>query len=72
MGLQESKQPERGPLDGPVSVNRYGDAFVITAKQGALETTCEVSEHNAWRLFGLLALMLGVSLPTKIAKGIRF
>ena len=29
------------------------------------------SPYNAWRVFGLLALMLGIPLPTKVGKAIK-
>lgn len=69
--MADGKQPDRGPDDGPISVNRIGEALVITARQGALETRCEMSEYNAWRVFGCLAVMLGVRLPAKIGKAIK-
>ena len=69
--MTASKQPPRGPYDGPVGVRRVGDEFIITAAQCDVETTCRASEYNAWRIFGALAAMLGVTLPKKVASSIQ-
>lgn len=68
------KQPPRGPEDGPVNISRVGVGdghLVIEATQGGEATSVRMSEYNAWRVFGSLALMLGISLPAKIGKEIK-
>lgn len=67
-----SKQPKRKPSDGPVGVKRCGeDGIAITATRYGVEGILIMSEYNAWRVFGLLALMLGVRLPKKVSETIK-
>lgn len=65
--------PERGPKDGPVSVQRIEDRIAVSAITIDDEdhNFMEMSEYNAWRLFGMLAIILGIELPKKIGKEIR-
>jgi hypothetical protein len=65
------QMPARDEFDGPISVRRIGEILIIQATQGALTTHVEMSEYNAWRAFGCLALLLGVPLPPHIAKAIK-
>lgn len=62
--------PERQPFDGPISVRRVGESFIIEATQGGLTTRVEMSEYNAWRTFGCLALFLEIPLPSHVSKAI--
>lgn len=68
------KQPERGPKDGPVSVNRAGEGRLVisAANTGEEPRSIEMSEYNAWRVFGSLALMLDIKLPPALGKAIKF
>jgi hypothetical protein len=66
-----SPQPERRPEDGPVAVTRDGAHIEITATTHGVTSTLAVTEFNAWRLFAMLALILGVSLPKKLLQSIR-
>lgn len=65
------QMPARDELDGPLSVRRIGEVLVIEATQGALTTHVEMSEYNAWRAFGCLALLLEIPLPPHVAKAIK-
>ena len=64
-------QPERKPWDGPVEVLRVGDYISVSATDQATKSTIMMSEYNAWRVFGMLAVILGVPLPKYIAKAIK-
>lgn len=66
-----NKQPERKPWDGPVAVNRVGDYIDISATESGTQSTLRTSEYNAWRLFGMLAVILGIELPKNIVKAIK-
>lgn len=66
-----NKQPERELSDGPVAVNRIDQFIVLSAEQDKKYEGMKVSEYNAWRLFGMLAVVLGVELPKNIAKAIK-
>jgi hypothetical protein len=63
--------PQRGPTDGAFSVRRVGDDIHIAVTQGDSTTEVEMSEYNAWRVFGCLALMLHIPLPKRVASAIR-
>lgn len=65
------EQPERSDDDGPVEIQRVTEGLVISCTQEGETTRLHVSEYNAWRVFGMLALMLGVELPKKLAKSIK-
>ena len=67
------QMPPRKPEDGPVSANRSGeDRITLTVSHLGEMQQITMSEYNAWRAFGMLALMLGISLPKKLAETIRF
>lgn len=71
----DSIQPERTPKCGAMSVQRgFSDdeVITITCTHDGQETHVVMSEFNAWRVFGTLALILGIKLSSKIAKGIKF
>lgn len=65
------KQPERQSFDGPCRVERIGDVIVVESTQNGVTTRCEMSEFNAWRIFGCLALILEIPLPSRIGKAIN-
>lgn len=71
MAKRKLQQPARSPVDGPIAVRRIGDVIIIEAKQGGIETRVEMSEYNAWRAFGCLALMLEIPLSPQVAKAIN-
>jgi hypothetical protein len=71
MGMSEIQQPPREPCDGQVSVNRHKDELCISVTHNGQDQGLVMSEYNAWRVFGMLAMLLGVSLPKKIAKAIK-
>lgn len=64
-------QPERKPWDGPIKVQRIGDYISISVEQNSEAQGMKISEYNAWRVFGMLAVILGVPLPKYIAKAIK-
>lgn len=65
-------QPPRGEKDGPVGVRRLEDeTLAISATYDGTERSIVVSEYNAWRIFGTLAMFLGVKLPKKLAESIK-
>lgn len=66
-------QPPRSPLDGAVSVERITETgellLAATHAGGRMHIRC--SEHNAWRLFVMLGVLLGASLPSKLLKSVK-
>lgn len=64
--------PERQPTDGAVSVNRPAKGMIgITASTDGQLETLRMSEFNAWRVFGMLSLFLGLPLPKAVGKAIK-
>lgn len=65
--------PRRKPSDGPVSVkNNFSDETVtIEATTNNIPSSLTCGRHNAFRLFGMLALMLEIPLPSSIGKSIK-
>lgn len=64
-------QPARSPSDGPINVdNTSSSRLRISVETDGVMGTIEIGYFNAWRLFAILALMLGVPLPKKLAKEI--
>lgn len=65
-------QAPRQPTDGPVAINRNDDdSLTIVATTDGIDGSIRVSEYNAARLFGMLALMLGIDLPSSLGKAIK-
>ena len=65
------------PKDDPELFVRRPDAstVVIGLRHGyghGAEQSLELSLHNAWSLFGVLSLFLGLPLPKRIGKAIKF
>lgn len=65
------EQPERAETDGRVHVAWTGEHLTVMCCQNGEETTIRMSRYNAWRVFGFMALMLGISLPKKLQESIR-
>lgn len=66
------EQPPRSEESGEVAVFKLeeGQVCIRCVEHGA--ATCVVmSPFNAWRAFALLALLLGIPLPTKFTKKIK-
>lgn len=59
--------PERQPGDGAVSLRRDKNMIVIECGSRVLI----VGEYNAWRIFGMLAVLLGIPLSKKVGKAIK-
>lgn len=68
---QELVMPPRAPDDGPIGIRKDRGEYVLLTTQCGVESELRVSPHNAWRLFGSLALMLGIPLPKAIGRLIR-
>lgn len=66
------KQAPREPDDGAVSVRRVTDA---SGRERLLlvcgESVIECSFYNASRLFGIMAMMLGIPLAEAVGKEIK-
>jgi hypothetical protein len=68
----ELVMPGRLLTDGPVSVRRGGTRDIqVSVVNAGHESAIEMSEHNAWRLFGSLALMLGIPLGRRVGQLIK-
>lgn len=62
--------PERQPDDGPLGVDRpHGQDGYLRFKHG--DQWMVLSEYNAARLFGMLALFLNIPLPSALGKAIK-
>lgn len=74
--MDDGKQPPRGPDDGPIEVRRdpHREGWwqvSVSTPDGKQTETLRLSGFNAWRVFGLLAFMLGIPLPAKLQKEIK-
>lgn len=67
------KMPERKPSDGPMGVSRPGpEQITITATTDGEMQSITMSDYNAWRTLGVLAMMLGIPLSKEVGKAIKF
>lgn len=66
------KMPPREKSDGRVSVNRVDDKIKIEVVTDGKTESATIGEYNAWRVFGMLSLMLDLPLPTNVGKAIKF
>lgn len=71
MLTQQRQQPARGPEDGPVVVRWIGDLLEIEATGAGGTESVIMSQYNAFRIFGMMAMALGIKLPASVAKGIK-
>lgn len=62
------KQPERLPDDPRVEVTRLDDDHYSI---GVGDKFLKLSTFNAWRVFGMLSVMLGLKLPRAMAERIK-
>lgn len=62
------EMPARQSFDGPCAVRRIGEVLIVESTQNGQTTHCEMSEYNAWRIFGCLSLFLGIPLPPHVRK----
>lgn len=68
------KQADRLGTDGAVGIAVEGDYLVIhheAKTPGSGRDSLKLSLFNAARVFGMLALFLGISLPRAVAKAIK-
>lgn len=71
MIMFNGEQGQRSEGDGKVEVKSpEDDRFVIVCEQDGVETHVVMSRFNAWRAFGMLALMLGIKLSANLGKKI--
>jgi len=66
------KMPERTDGDGRIECTRVGDHLLLSCTQNGETTFVRMSDYNAWRAFGLLAIMLKIPLPDALGKEIKF
>lgn len=72
--MTDLKMPKREPTDGALTVRRIagtGHIELIEERDGHPAAWLIVSEYNAWRLFGMMALILGIPLSKAVAKTIK-
>lgn len=73
--MDELKMPEREEGDGAVGLkweSRLGDNRLwLKVETDGAHYSVPISEHNAWRLFGILAVMLEIPLSKRVGKAIR-
>ena len=68
----KNPMPPRQSDDGPVRVSRDGPRhLVLDVTQDGQHSELRVSEYNAWRLFGMLSLMLQLPLPKAVVQAIK-
>ena len=65
------EMPERLDNDGGVKVSLAEGYIVISAACGGKEESILVSPYNAWRIFGLLSVLLGLPLSKAVSGRIR-
>ncbi len=63
--------PERRDSDGGVKVSRVDDYILIAVTSLGKEESILISPYNAWRVFGMLSVLLGLRLPRAMAERIR-
>lgn len=71
--MSTGQQPPRGPKDGQIQIwndGPDGDMCILVEHSGETQRIV-LTEYNAWRVFGTLALLLGVQLPKKIAESLK-
>jgi hypothetical protein len=66
------KMPARAESDGRIECNREGEHLLLSCTQDGATTSVRMSDYNAWRAFGLLAIMLKIPLPDAVSKEIKF
>jgi hypothetical protein len=70
--MDDLKMPERQPGDGTASVQAPTDGVIaISVTTDGEAQAITMSRYNAWRVFGMLALMLGLPLSAKVGKAIK-
>lgn len=69
--MKRLQQPARQSFDGPCAVRRIGEVIIVESTQNGMTTRVEMSEYNAWRVFGCLALMLEIPLSPSVSKALN-
>ena len=70
--MSNLRMPDRQPTDGPVSATRENGNIRIAVETAGERRSILMGEHNAWRIFGLLAVMLGLPMTKEVGKAIKF
>jgi hypothetical protein len=63
--------PERLDSDGGVKVDLIHGYIKIEVTSGGKAESIMISPYNAWRVFGMLSVLLGLRLPRAMAERIR-
>lgn len=68
------KMPDRQPRDGAVSVTRGadGEGICIAVTDSGEEQGLHMTDYNAWRILGMLSVMLELPLSKASSKAIKF
>ena len=66
------KQPARRPEDGAVNIRREDDDhYTIEVTTNGVTQAVLASGFNAWRVVGMLAMMVGIPLPSWVGRAIK-
>ena len=66
------KMPEREEGDGQFMVERLEDGRLgVEVTTDGVHYRLVMGAFNGWRVFGMLAFFLGITLPKNIAKAIK-
>jgi hypothetical protein len=73
--MKKLVMPEREPSDGAVRIGRTlpsGSRMVFIEATHGGETEClRISEYNAWRILGMLSLVLEIPLTKEAQRAIK-
>lgn len=69
--MSDGKQPPRAETDGAVRVWWDGDDLCVSCETDGKGQMVKMGEFNAWRIFGMMAVLLKVTLSKKVSKGIK-
>ena len=67
------KQAERRETDGQVEITRSDDGYglVVSVTNAGVKSDLYMSEFNASRVFGMLAMLLEIPLSKSVGKAIK-
>jgi hypothetical protein len=68
LGNRTGKQPPPADGDGKIAIKLLPDNTLMIASG---EDAIIVTEYDAWALFGMLSLFIGVRLPKRLAERIH-
>ena len=64
--FEPGKQPDRAPSDGAVEVYADGNYVVAKSTQDGTEDALVMSPYNAFRIWAMLGILLGVKMPSNL------